>query len=86
MRNFKVYIPGTILIVFSLLVVAVPEVLLLIAASFIFMAGILLLYGGHTINKSGFGSEFDAHRSSGKNVYHRQLSGSPQFVWWRRKI
>ena len=86
MRNLKVYIPGSILIVFSLLVVMVPEILILIVASLIFMAGILLLYGGHTIRKSSLETEFDARWSSDKNGCRRQFSEAPQFVRWFRKI
>jgi hypothetical protein len=52
MYNIRYYIPGIILILIGIIVVAVPEILVAFVASIIIMAGITALYIGHRIRKS----------------------------------
>jgi VIT1/CCC1 family predicted Fe2+/Mn2+ transporter len=50
--NLKYYLPGSILILIALLIVAVPEILIALAAASMIMLGICGLYIGHLARKS----------------------------------
>ncbi len=52
MRNLNYYLPGSMLILIAILIVAVPEILVAFAAGSIIMVGIAALYVGHIIRKS----------------------------------
>ena len=52
MGNLKYYFPGSILILMALLIVAVPEILIALAAASIIMLGVGALYLGHLLRKS----------------------------------
>ena len=52
MRNMKYYIPGSILILIAIMIVAVPQILVAFIAASITMIGIGALYVGHMIRKS----------------------------------
>lgn len=52
MRNIKYYIPGSVLILLAIIVVAVPKILVAFVAASIIMVGIGALYVGHMIRKS----------------------------------
>jgi len=52
MDTMRYYLPGVILLLIGILIVAVPEVLVAFVASAIVMAGIGALYIGHNIRKS----------------------------------
>lgn len=52
MENLKYYVPGSILILIAIMIVAVPEILVAFLAALIIMAGIGALYIGHMIRKS----------------------------------
>ncbi len=56
MRDIKYYLPGTILIVMAIMIMAVPEILVALVAVFIVMAGIGALYLGHILRRSGMES------------------------------
>ena len=55
MRNLRYYVPGTILILIAIMIVAVPEILVAFVAAFMIMAGIGALYIGHMIRRSEIG-------------------------------
>ena len=52
MRKMKYYIPGSILILIAIMIVAVPQILVAFIAASITMVGIGALYVGHMIRKS----------------------------------
>jgi hypothetical protein len=52
MDTIRYYVPGILLILMAILIVAMPEILVAIIASIIIMAGIGLLYLGHKMRKS----------------------------------
>jgi hypothetical protein len=52
MQNIKYYIPGSVLILVAIIVVAVPKILVAFVAASIIMVGIGALYVGHMIRKS----------------------------------
>ena len=52
MGNLKYYLPGGILILTAMLIVAVPEILVAMVAALIIMAGVGALVIGHMIRKS----------------------------------
>ena len=53
MGNLKYYLPGSILILIALLIVAVPEILIALAAASMITLGAGGLYFGHLVRKSG---------------------------------
>ena len=52
MQGIRYYLPGIILILVAIMIVAVPEILVAFVASLIIMAGIGALYIGHKMRKS----------------------------------
>ncbi|MFZ7113217.1 MAG: hypothetical protein ACOWYE_16160 [Desulfatiglandales bacterium] len=52
MDAIRYYLPGIILIMIAIIIVAVPELLLAVLAFFVILAGIGALYIGHQIRKS----------------------------------
>lgn len=52
MHKLAYYLPGSLLILLALLIVAVPEILIALVAASIIMAGIGSLYIGHMLRKS----------------------------------
>ena len=55
MQNLRYYVPGIVLILMAIMIVAVPEVLVAFVAAFVMMAGIGALYLGHMIRRSEIG-------------------------------
>lgn len=55
MKNIRYYVPGGLLIIAALLIVAVPEILVAIVAAFIMLIGIFALYIGHTVRQADGG-------------------------------
>ncbi len=47
MKKLTYYLPGSIIILLGILIVAIPEILIAIVASTIIMLGIVSLYVGH---------------------------------------
>ena len=58
MKNIRYYIPGGILILLAVVVLAVPQILVALVAASISMVGIFLLYVGHTIRRSKRGLSY----------------------------
>ncbi len=52
MGHVKYYLPGSILILIAIMIVAVPEIFVAFLAASIIAAGIGALYLGHTFRKS----------------------------------
>lgn len=52
MDTIRYYLPGIILILIAISIVAVPQILVVFVASVIIIAGIAVLYIGHKIRKS----------------------------------
>ena len=52
MKNLKYYIPGTALILLSILIIAMPEILVALVAATILTAGLVALHVGHIIKKA----------------------------------
>ena len=52
MNNFRYYGPGSLMILFALLIVAVPEILVAIVAASMILIGIGALYVGHMMKTS----------------------------------
>ncbi len=52
MENLKYYLPGSILILMAILIVAVPEILIALVAASMIMLGAGGLYIGHVARKS----------------------------------
>jgi flagellar biosynthesis component FlhA len=52
MRDLRYYIPGGILILIAIMIVAVPQILVAFVAALIIMVGLGALYIGHMMRKS----------------------------------
>lgn len=51
MKNMNFYIPGILLILTGIMIVAVPEILIAFIAASAIIAGVSVLYVGHLIRK-----------------------------------
>jgi len=84
MHNLKYYIPGSILILIAIMIVAVPEILVAFVAASIIIAGIGALYIGHMIRKS----EIEFRDSDGwfpdDDSYVWRFVRAPVFRRWYR--
>ena len=81
MRSLKYYLPGSILILMALLIVAVPEILIALAAASMIMLGVGVLYLGHLLRKSE--QERDVLDGS-DDIYGWNFVKSPWVRWWYR--
>jgi len=57
MKDVRYYIPGGFFIMLGLLIMAVPQILVALAAGSVIMIGIAALQIGHVIRKAETGSE-----------------------------
>jgi general stress protein CsbA len=64
MQQFKYYIPGVSLILMAVLIIAVPEILVVMISVFIMTMGVFMLYIGHVLRKS----EIELRKMDGR--YH----------------
>ncbi|MFP4039104.1 MAG: hypothetical protein ACLFS7_01070 [Desulfosudaceae bacterium] len=72
--SFHYYVPGIVLIVAALLILAFPRILVALVAGLVFMAGLAALWMGNTIrhiNKNGLGP----HNENTAGIFFNQ---------WRR--
>ena len=76
--------PGIILILIAVIVVAVPEILVAFVASIIIMAGIVALYIGHKIRKTEIGSRDMDDWFSGEDFFGHRFVRKPLFRNWYR--
>ena len=84
MDTFRYYLPGIILILAAILIVAVPEILVAFIASIIIMAGIGALYIGHRIRKSEIESRHTGEWFSDEDFFGRRFVRRPVFKDWNR--
>lgn len=84
MRNMKYYIPGSLLIFFAILIIAVPEILIAFIASILLMVGVVALYVGHLIKKSENEIRNFEERSTDSNFSGWGFARSPIFRRWHR--
>ena len=84
MRNIKYYIPGIVLILIAIMVVAVPKILVAFVAASIIMAGIGALYIGHMIRKSEIEFRNIGEWFSDDDRYGRQFARRPVLRRWYR--
>ena len=86
MENLKYYVPGSILILIAIMIVAVPEILVAFLAALIIMAGIGALYIGHMIRKS----DIEFRNTDGwildDDFYGRRFVSAPVFRRWFREF
>lgn len=75
MENLRYYLPGSILILIAIMIVAVPQILVALVAALIIMAGIGALYVGHMIRKSDKKSRNTDQRFVRAPVFGRWLRG-----------
>ena len=52
MRDLRYYLPGSILIIIAIMIIAIPQIFVAFVAALIIMVGIGALYIGHMIRKS----------------------------------
>ena len=84
MDNIRYYMPGIILILIAILIVAVPEIIVAFVASIIIMVGIAALYIGHRIRKSEIEFRPTHEWSSDEDFFVRRFVRRPIFRDFRR--
>ena len=84
MDTMRYYVPGIVLILIAILIVAVPEILVAFVASIIIMAGIGALYIGHRIRKSDIEYRRTGEWSSHENSFGRFFARRPVFRDWNK--
>ena len=84
MRNIKYYIPGSVLILIAILIVAVPKILVAFVAASIIMVGIGALYIGHMIRKSEIEFRDIDGWFSDDDLYGWRFVRRPVFRRWYR--
>ena len=84
MDTIRYYLPGTILILIAIIIVAFPEILVAFVASIIIMAGIGALYIGHRIRKSETESRHNGEWFSDEDFFGRRSVRRPVFKDWNR--
>ena len=84
MDTIKYYLPGIILILIAILVVAMPEILVAFIASLIIVAGIAALYVGHNIRKSQIEFRHMDDRFSDEDSFGHGFLRRPLFRDWHK--
>ena len=84
MNTLRYYMPGIILILIAIMVVAVPEILVAFMASILVIAGIGALFIGHKIRKSQIGFRQAEEWSSDEDFFGRRFLRRPLFRDWNR--
>ena len=79
MKNIKYYIPGSLFVLMGLLIVAVPQILVVLIAASIIMAGIAILQIGHMMRKSGTEIENIVDRFSDDDFFGRRFARVPVY-------
>jgi hypothetical protein len=74
MRSMRYYIPGSILILIAILILAVPEILVAFIAALVLVGGVGLLYIGHRFREM----ENEAWDDDGYQNWHSR-------DWWTMK-
>jgi hypothetical protein len=67
MKELKYYVPGGLIIIFSILIVAFPEILVALIAGFVLMMGVIALFLGHMMSRSELRIRQATHRSGEKH-------------------
>ena len=84
MGTVRYYMPGIIMILIAIIIVAVPEILVAFLASIIIMAGIGALIIGHKIRKSEVQFRHVDERFSDEDFLGRRFARRPVFRDWNR--
>jgi len=84
MDTIRYYLPGIMLILIAVMIVAVPEILMAFLASLIIMAGIGALYVGHKVRKSEIEFRHADGRFSDEDSFGRRFVRRPAFRDWNR--
>jgi ABC-type transport system involved in cytochrome bd biosynthesis fused ATPase/permease subunit len=84
MGNLKYYLPGSILILMALLIVALPEVLIALVAASMIMLGVVGLYIGHAARKSEKDWNVFDRRFFSDDLYGWHVVRAPVFRRWYR--
>ena len=84
MDTIRYYLPGIILILIAILIVAVPEILVAFVASIIVMAGIGALIIGHKARKSDLELRHTGEGFPDEDFFGRRFVRRPVFRDWNR--
>ena len=79
MRNLRYYVPGIMLILTAVVIVAVPEILVAFIAALIITAGIAALYIGHKVRKSEIEPGNFDYRSLDDHFFDLSFTRNPIF-------
>jgi len=86
MHTIRYYLPGTILILIAIMIVAVPEILIAFVACIIIMAGIGALYIGNRIRRSEIELRHSDEWFSDEDFSGLRFVKRPVFTEWNRRF
>jgi len=84
MGNLKYYIPGIVLILIAVMIVAFPEILVALVAAAIIMAGVSALAVGHMMRKSEAAFRNTEGQFFDDDAYGRPFGHRSVFRWWHK--
>ena len=84
MDTLRYYLPGIMLILIAIMIVALPEILVVFVASMIIIAGISALVIGHRIRKSGIEFRHTGNRFYDEDFFGPKFANRPVFRNWNR--
>jgi len=82
--NLRYYLPGAMMIALSLLIVAVPEILVVFVASLLGMFGIAALYLGHMLRKEKIEIIRTENRDLEADFFDGHFGRIPEYRYCRR--
>lgn len=85
MQNLNYYIPGVILILIALLIIALPEILVAFASAIMIFLGIGLLTLGHRLRKSELRFDQSNDYTFEDHYFGHRFARSPVFRRWFRR-
>ena len=80
--NLRYYLPGAMMILLSLLIIAVPEILVVFVASLLCLSGIAALYLGHLLQKEKIEIIRVEKRDSESDFFDLRFDHIPVYRRW----
>jgi hypothetical protein len=82
MESLKYYVPGILLILMAMMIVAFPEILVALVAASIIVAGVGALCVGHVLRKTHMGFRNAMRGTFHEDPYGEPFQGRPRSGWW----
>jgi hypothetical protein len=86
MKSLNYYLPGALLVLLAIVIIAAPEILIALAASLLFMAGMGALLIGHRLRRNQLRFTHTRHWRPDDGRRHRPAAAEPIFRFWFREF